>query len=100
MTAQRGLAFHAQAGVSWRLGRGSAFICSAEPPGLGVSQIERFGLPVTAVVPRQKSLIDTLDESDDMKRNIIGAGGVWPGAAVWTSGPAPGRAWTPAVRPL
>jgi hypothetical protein len=26
MTAQRGLAFHAQAGASWRLGRGSAFI--------------------------------------------------------------------------
>jgi hypothetical protein len=40
-----------------------------------IRQIERLGLPVTAVVPRQKSLFDTLDESDDMKRNIIGVGG-------------------------
>jgi hypothetical protein len=40
-----------------------------------IGQIERLGLPVTPVVPRQKSLIDTLDESDDMKRNIIGSGG-------------------------
>jgi hypothetical protein len=40
-----------------------------------IRQIERLGLPVTAVIPRQKSLIETLDESDDMKRNIIGAGG-------------------------
>ena len=40
-----------------------------------IRQIERLGLPVTAVVPRQQSLIDALDESDDMKRNIIGIGG-------------------------
>jgi hypothetical protein len=40
-----------------------------------IRQIEGLGLPVTAVVPRQRSLIDALDESDDMKRNIIGAGG-------------------------
>ena len=40
-----------------------------------IRQIERLGLPVTAVVPRQQSLIDALDESDDMKRNIIGGGG-------------------------
>jgi hypothetical protein len=40
-----------------------------------IRQIERLGLPVTAVVPRRQSLIDALDESDDMKRNIIGIGG-------------------------
>jgi hypothetical protein len=40
-----------------------------------IRQIERLGLPVTAVVPRQQSLIDALDERDDMKRNIIGIGG-------------------------
>jgi hypothetical protein len=40
-----------------------------------IRQIERLGLPVTAVVPKQQSLVDALDESDDMKRNIIGAGG-------------------------
>jgi hypothetical protein len=40
----------------------------AEPAtfALLIPEAPRLGLPVTAVVPRQKSLIDTLDESDDM----------------------------------
>ena len=55
-----------------------------------IRQIERLGLPVTAVVPRQQSLIDALDESDDMKRNIIGGGGGMGGAAD-NARVAPGR---------
>ena len=60
-----------------------------------IRQIERLGPPVTAVVPRQQSLIDALDESDDMKRNIIGIRGGMPGAPAWASdaGPSTGGAF-------
>jgi hypothetical protein len=40
-----------------------------------VRRIEALGLPVTAVVPRQKSLIDAIEDSDDTTRALIGGGG-------------------------
>jgi hypothetical protein len=38
-------------------------------------RLEGLGLPVTAVVPRQKSIIDTVEDSDDVTRALIGGGG-------------------------
>jgi hypothetical protein len=40
-----------------------------------VRRIEALGLPVTAVVPRQKSMIDAIEDSDDTTRALIGGGG-------------------------
>jgi hypothetical protein len=37
-----------------------------------VTRVRGLGLPVTAVVPRQKSFRDTVEDSDDVTRNIIG----------------------------
>jgi hypothetical protein len=37
-----------------------------------VHRVERLGLPVTAIVPRQKSLNDAIEDSDDVTRNLIG----------------------------
>jgi hypothetical protein len=39
-----------------------------------IRRVEGLGLPVTAVIPRQKSIIDTLDDSISMKTNRIGGG--------------------------
>jgi hypothetical protein len=40
-----------------------------------IRRIEGLGLPVTAVVSRQKSIIDTIEDSDDTTRALIGGGG-------------------------
>ena len=40
-----------------------------------IRRVETFGLPVTAVVPRQKSIIDAIEDSDDATRALIGGGG-------------------------
>jgi hypothetical protein len=40
-----------------------------------IHRVEALGLPVTAVVPRQKSIIDTIEDSDDTTRALIGGGG-------------------------
>jgi hypothetical protein len=39
-----------------------------------IHQVEKLGLPVTAVVPRAKSTKQVIDESDDVTRNFIGGG--------------------------
>ena len=42
-----------------------------------IRQIERLGLPVTAVVPGQKSLLEYIDDSDDTTARMIrGSGGL------------------------
>lgn len=40
-----------------------------------IARIEGLGLPVTAIVPTQKSFRDTIEESDDVTRAIGGMGG-------------------------
>jgi hypothetical protein len=41
-----------------------------------VARVETLGLPVTTVIPRQKSLRETIDESDDVSRGLnLGGGG-------------------------
>ncbi len=40
-----------------------------------IRRVEGLGLPVTAVVPRQESIIDAIEDSDNTTRNIIGGGG-------------------------
>jgi hypothetical protein len=40
-----------------------------------IRRIEGLGLPVTAVVPTQKSLRDTIEESDDVSRGLLMGGG-------------------------
>jgi hypothetical protein len=40
-----------------------------------IRRIEGIGLPVTPVIPRQKSIIDAVEDSDDVTRGLIGAGG-------------------------
>jgi hypothetical protein len=37
-----------------------------------IHRVERLGPPVTAIVPRQKSVVDTVEDSDDVTRNLIG----------------------------
>jgi hypothetical protein len=37
-----------------------------------IHRVERLGPPVTAIVPRQKSLVDAVEDSDDVTRNLIG----------------------------
>ena len=42
-----------------------------------IRQIEGLGLPVTAVVPGQKSLLEYIDDSDDTTARMIrGSGGL------------------------
>ena len=40
-----------------------------------IRRVERLGLPVTAIVPRQKSIIDAIEDSDDVTRAMGGLGG-------------------------
>ena len=40
-----------------------------------IRRIEGLGLPVTAVIPRQKSIVDAIEDSDDTTRALIGGGG-------------------------
>jgi hypothetical protein len=40
-----------------------------------IHRVERLGVPVTAVVARQKSIRDTVEDSDDVTRGMIGGGG-------------------------
>lgn len=40
-----------------------------------IHRIEGIGLPVTPVIPRQKSIIDAFEDSDDVTRGLIGGGG-------------------------
>jgi hypothetical protein len=40
-----------------------------------IRRIEGIGLPVTPVIPRQKSIIDAVEDSDDVTRGLIGGGG-------------------------
>lgn len=40
-----------------------------------IRRVEGLGLPVTAVVARQKSIIDTIEDSDDVNRALMGGGG-------------------------
>jgi hypothetical protein len=40
-----------------------------------VRKIEGLGLPVTIVTPTQKSLRDTVEDSDDVSRGLMLAGG-------------------------
>ena len=40
-----------------------------------VRRIETLGLPVTAVMPRQKSLRDAIEDSDDVSRGLLMGGG-------------------------
>jgi hypothetical protein len=37
-----------------------------------IRRVEGLGVPVTAIVPRQKSIRDTIEDSDDVTRNMIG----------------------------
>jgi hypothetical protein len=38
-----------------------------------IRRVEALGLPVTAVMPRQETMIDTIGDMDDATRTIIGA---------------------------
>jgi hypothetical protein len=40
-----------------------------------IRRIEGLGPPVTAIVPRQKSIIDAVEDSDDVTRAMVGGGG-------------------------
>jgi hypothetical protein len=40
-----------------------------------IRRVEALGLPVTAVVPRQKSIIDAIEDSDETTRALMGGGG-------------------------
>jgi hypothetical protein len=41
-----------------------------------ITRIEGLGLPVTAIVPRQKSIVDVIEDSDDVTRAMgMGGGG-------------------------
>lgn len=40
-----------------------------------IRRVEGLGLPVTAVIPRQVSIIDAVEDSDDVTRGLIGGGG-------------------------
>ena len=40
-----------------------------------IRRVEALGLPVTAVMPRQESMVDTIGDMEDATRKIIGAGG-------------------------
>jgi hypothetical protein len=40
-----------------------------------IHRVQGLGLPVTPIVPRQKSVRDTIEDSDDVTRNLIGGFG-------------------------
>src|SRR4051794_26218363 len=40
-----------------------------------VHRVEKLGVPVTAIVPRLKSIRDTVEDSDDVTRGMLGGGG-------------------------
>ena len=40
-----------------------------------IRRVKGLGLPVTAVMPRKKSIIDTIEDSDDVTRAMGGLGG-------------------------
>jgi hypothetical protein len=40
-----------------------------------IHRVEGLGVPVTAIVARQKSIRDTVEDSDDVTRAMIGGGG-------------------------
>jgi hypothetical protein len=40
-----------------------------------IRRVEGLGIPVTPIVPRQKSVSDTIDQSDDVRRNMLGGVG-------------------------
>lgn len=40
-----------------------------------IHRVQRLGVPVTAIVPRQKSIRDTVEDSDDVTRGMIGGFG-------------------------
>jgi len=40
-----------------------------------VHRVKGLGVPVTAVVSRQKSIRDTVEDSDDVTRGLLGGGG-------------------------
>ena len=39
-----------------------------------IRRVGRLGVPVTAIVPRQKSIRDTIEDSDDVTRGMIMGG--------------------------
>lgn len=39
-----------------------------------IRRVKRLGVPVTAIVPRQKSIRDAVEDSDDVTRNLIMGG--------------------------
>jgi hypothetical protein len=39
-----------------------------------IRRVETLGVPVTAIVPRQKSIRDTIEDSDDVTRGMIMGG--------------------------
>lgn len=39
-----------------------------------IRRVETLGVPVTAVIPRQKSIRDSVEDSDDVTRNLIMGG--------------------------
>jgi hypothetical protein len=40
-----------------------------------VKRVEKLGLPVTPIVPRLKSIRDTVEDSEDVTRGMLGGGG-------------------------
>jgi hypothetical protein len=40
-----------------------------------IHRVEGLGVPVTAIVPRQKSIREAVEDSDDVTRALIGGGG-------------------------
>jgi hypothetical protein len=44
-----------------------------------IARIEGLGLPVTAIVPKQKSVYRTIEDSDDVSRGLLGGGGMGGG---------------------
>ena len=40
-----------------------------------IQRVERLGLPVTTVIPTQKSLRDAVEDSDDVSRGLLMGGG-------------------------
>jgi hypothetical protein len=43
-----------------------------------INRVERLGVPVTAVVTRQKSIVDAIDDSDDATGGFLRGGGGIP----------------------
>jgi hypothetical protein len=51
-----------------------------------IRQVEGLGLPVTAIVPRQKSVRDYVEDSDDVTRGMITGGSKSPFGRALSSG--------------